>query len=207
MVFLNAHTHFSRHPETEILQIEPGAESPNFYSTGVHPWQSERFTIDQLRISENCLAIGEAGLDRLKGPDLSVQIPAFEAQVQLAEQLRLPLIIHCVKAWNELQQVYRQTQPEQAWIYHGFMQSGIVEQVVNEGIIISIGTGILTHPRADYIIRCIPDDQLLLETDDRETDIQEVYEAVAALKKISLQELEGIILTNFQQIFKKWHIG
>jgi Tat protein secretion system quality control protein TatD with DNase activity len=48
---------------------------------------------------------------------------------------------------------------------------------------------------------------LLLETDDKEIEIKQVYERVSELKKISLQQLNELTTTNFKNTFRKWHIG
>lgn len=207
MAFLNAHTHFSKYPESEILHVSPNQICNSFHSSGIHPWDSACYTTKDLHIGENCVAIGEIGLDRLQGPELAIQRSLFEAQVLLSEELELPVILHCVKAWSDVLNVRRKLRPKQPWIFHGFQQSAIVEQVTREGLLLSLGAGIMTHPKAESIVSQIPDAQLLLETDDRDTDIEAVYVAVAALKKISLQALEAKVANNFQNTFKKWHTG
>ena len=207
MVFLNAHTHISRNPENEILQLSGGQSCVSFHSVGIHPWDSNDYTLPSLPLPTSCIAIGEIGLDKRTGPPLSIQLPVFEDQVRFAETQQLPVILHCVKAWNELRQVKRKMNPVQPWVYHGFLQAAIVEEVVNEGLVISLGAGILTHPKAAQIVSHIPDHQLLLETDDAQVDIGQVYVRVAELKKISLHELEELITRNFQHTFKRWHTG
>ena len=72
---------------------------------------------------------------------------------------------------------------------------------------ISIGASILSNSKLQEVILTIPNGQLLLETDDSEINIFEIYQKVSEIKKISLPELQGIILNNFQNTFTKWSIG
>lgn len=212
-MFTNCHTHFSYEPDFEIFQGEIKLPSNRYHSIGIHPWKADVLSVENnielLRnnLNENTLAIGECGVDGLKGPDFSIQIPVFEKQILLAEELQLPLIIHCVKGWNELLQLRKKHEPLQPWVFHGFAKFGIVEQVIQSGMMISLGAGILHHPKALELVMSIPDEQLLLETDDKEIEIKQVYERVAELKKISLQQLNELITTNFKNTFRKWHIG
>ena len=81
-------------------------------SVGAHPWylKEENLLQDLGHVSivatgENILAIGEIGLDKAKDVDMSLQIKAFEIQAKMAEKLRKPVIVHCVKAWDELLKV------------------------------------------------------------------------------------------------------
>lgn len=213
MYFFNTHTHFSKHPSFEILQGIENEPTKCFHSLGIHPWNTADVTDEQLRIlsenaqSMNCLAIGEIGLDKLKGPALAIQQAVFMQQITIAETLQLPIIIHCVKAWNELKSIRKSTKTSQPWIYHGFAQSSIVKEVVDQGMMISLGAAIIEHPKKLEIVAAIPNNQLLIETDDRETAIIDIYSCIAELKKISLQELTETVEHNFQNTFTKWHIG
>jgi len=199
--------------QSEIHQVELNQLVNHFHSVGVHPWHAGDLTVEkamdliQLSVNSQTLAIGECGLDALKGPQLDVQEKVFEAQVDLSEQLQLPLIIHCVKSWNALQQIHKKKQPKQTWVYHGFAKLGILDQVVSAGLMVSLGGGIIGHPKAIAIVAGIPDAQLLLETDDQPIEIRSVYEYVARLKGISLQQLNEIVTENFKKTFRKWQIG
>ena len=51
---------------------------------------------------------------------MELQLAVFKEQVKLSEKLGLPLIIHCVKAMDELLAVKKEFRPQQAWIWHGF---------------------------------------------------------------------------------------
>lgn len=212
-MFTNCHTHFSSYAQTEIHQVEMNQMVSHFHSLGVHPWKAGDLTIEkameliQFSRNDNTLALGECGLDALKGPEMPLQEKMFEAHVELSESIELPLIIHCVKAWNELQRVHKRMQPKQPWVFHGFSKLGILDQVVATGLMVSLGAGLIHHPKAKELVVGIPNEQLLLETDDQSIEIREVYECVARLKGISLQQLNEIVTSNFKNTFRKWQIG
>lgn len=212
-MFTNCHTHYSNHTDFEVKQEELNRFPSYFHSIGIHPWEAAEFDEKEVKhvlkqsINQQTVAIGECGLDRLKDPNLLIQIPIFEKQIELSEELGLPLIIHCVKAWNELAELKKKYNPRQPWIFHGFAKSGIVKQVISSGMMISLGAGIINHQKRKEIVEKIPTNRLLLETDDAEMEIKEIYEAVAELKKISLYDLQNQVNTNFKNTFTKWQIG
>lgn len=212
-MFTNCHTHSSVRADFEILQGVIDSTPSTFHSIGIHPWESGECAVDELiervsrSVNDKTLAIGECGLDGLKGPGFMTQIPVFEKQIELSETIALPLIIHCVKSWNELLLIRKKHRPRQPWIFHGFAKAGIINQVVQSGMMVSLGAGILYHPKREEIVKAIPDERLLLETDDVQVEIKQVYESVAELKQISLQQLNELITTNFKQTFTKWRIG
>ncbi|MDE7377094.1 MAG: TatD family hydrolase, partial [Muribaculaceae bacterium] len=94
------------------------------YSVGVHPWDAEA-QVDWERLRQaaslpQVVAIGECGLDALRGPALDVQEPVFVRQARLAEELGKPLIVHCVRAYGRLMELRRALSPSQPWLVHGF---------------------------------------------------------------------------------------
>ncbi len=208
----NCHTHFAETQNISILNIGLQQVCNSVFSIGIHPWQAELIednflVIEQNARKKNCLAIGEIGLDKLKGPELSLQIEVFSRQIRIAEETQLPVIIHCVKAWNEIQEIKKKINPRQTWIYHGFIKVGILQEVLKMGLMISIGGAILTNKKLQTALLTIPDDKLLLETDDADVTIFEIYQKVSEIKKISLPTLEKIIEENFIRTFTKWQIG
>ncbi len=83
----------------------------------------------------------------------------------------------------------------------------ILDEVLREGWMISLGASILMNEKLQDAIQIIPEERLLIETDDQEVDIFEIYQKISKIKKISLPELEEIITNNFKSTFKKWLIG
>lgn len=173
-----------------------------WFSCGVHPWYSEdaepqiKF-LKEIANDPRIVAIGEAGYDKLKGPDLQVQKQIFEQQIELSEQLHKPLIIHCIKAWDELLGSHKKYKPKQPWIIHGYKgKPELTQQLLNHGFLFSIGDRFNTES-----LKKIPLDRLFCETDTLETPITEIYSQIADTLQISLENLILQIEENVQRIF------
>ncbi len=182
------------------------------FSFGIHPWNSSKIEDNFLNFENEislikCLAIGEIGLDKLKGPTIDVQKKVFLKQIEISEKYELPIILHCVKSWNEISEIKKLLNPIQSWIYHGFNKAGIINEVLKSDIYISIGSSIFTNIKLQKIVNLIPNDKLFLETDDSNLDIFEIYKKVSEIKKIPLTELEQNIEQNFKRVFRKWQSG
>ena len=208
--FFNIHTHDSVHPESEILSLAPeelSTDNRSFYaSVGIHPWTLTEENADiqweALRESikdKRIVAIGECGLDKLKGPSMELQTAIFKQEATLAENCSLPLIIHCVKAFNELIQLKKEISPCQPWIIHGFRgKLPLTLDCIRHGFYLSIGSRF----QADAL-KAIPLDRLFIETDESEESIRSIYQRIAEVKRISLQELAEAINKNVRKVFFK----
>lgn len=213
-MLFDSHSHsFSNKSMTIVNESDDNETLINhFFSYGIHPWNADLsednfLNYEQKIVNKNCLAIGEIGLDRLKGSDLEIQLRVFTKQIEISERIKIPVIIHCVKAWNELLTIYKKIKPQQIWVFHGFNKVGILQEVLKTDMMISIGAAIYTNIQLQESINLIPDDKLLLETDEANIDILEIYQKVSEIKQISLQALEQIIEENFKRTFRKWQSG
>lgn len=155
-----------------IVSQRPGAtiHPDGWYSVGIHPWDtSDPVTLSTLRSlcidaqSPRVIAIGEAGIDRLRGGDLDTQLRLFRLHARLARKLHKPLIIHCVRAYDLLLAEARRLHPQPGeWIIHGFRGNPILAaQLLRAGIDISLGEK--HHP--DLPGTTIPPHRLHHETD------------------------------------------
>lgn len=208
----NAHTHFRTGLSVEVIHAETDFDMLGYFSAGVHPWKADLFRqkkaeIEHTAIHPFCLAIGEIGLDKIKGPDFGTQKEAFIQQIALAEQLKLPAIIHCVKAWNELQAIKRAVNPTQTWVFHGLAKANLVEPILEEGFVISLGTAILKNETLQKAVVRMPIEHFLCETDDANCPIDTIYRKISELKRIPLPDLENQLEKNFKRVFTKWKIG
>ena len=176
----------------------------SFYSAGIHPWQlTERDAEEQLAylqklfVEERLVAVGEAGLDKLTVAPMELQVRMFGKLVELSEKYRLPLIIHCVKAMDELLAVRKKLNPAQPWIWHGFrgkpQQAG---QLIKNGIYLSFGAHY-----SEETVKGVPVGRLFLETDDSPVDIEEVLKQVAKARSTDAEELRQAIRENIQKVF------
>ncbi|MDE6207152.1 MAG: TatD family hydrolase, partial [Muribaculaceae bacterium] len=119
-----------------------------WYSIGYHPWNTTAgraaadealSVIERLADDPRVVAIGEAGLDALRGADPSEQERVFLAQAEIAERHRLPLIIHCVRRYGRLMELHRSFRPSVPWVVHGFRgKAELARQLTAAGIGVSL---------------------------------------------------------------------
>ena len=125
----------------------------------------------------------------------------------MSETYQLPVIVHCVRCWNELKMIHRELNPTQYWVYHGISKANLINEILHEGFILSIGANVLTNEKLQAAIKQIPFDQLLLETDDSLVPIENIYHKIAELKGIPVIALQEKIASTFKRIFSKWNNG
>jgi TatD DNase family protein len=143
------------------------------------------------------VAIGETGLDKLKGPSLDVQIPVFKKHIALSESLGKPIIIHCVKAWEELIKVKKETKPTQPWVIHGYRgKPELTKRLINEGFLFSVGESINIDS-----LQMIPIDSLFCETDEGEMSIRDVYLQASQAINMDREEFALRIAENVRRVF------
>ena len=205
------HTHrFPSRPEQANVSHAIGSALPGgrvaYLSVGIHPWyldaqqaESQLATLRQSLQDDRVVALGEAGLDRLRGCPLDVQISVFRYEVALAEEYRLPMVIHCVRAFNELVRLKKELHPQQPWIIHGYRgkESGVAE-LLRHGCYLSFGAKF--QPEA---VRAVPLHRLFIETDEADESIDEIGLRIAGIKGISTEELAEAIHKNVREVFFK----
>lgn len=180
-------------------------------SIGLHPWFIDKYEnlrsldkdLENLAITDQVLMIGETGLDKYRNKDISLQKQVFETHIHLSEKLKKPLVIHCVRAFNELLEIQKHLKPKQAWIIHGF-NSGteIARQLVEKGFYLSIGERfLLSHNDQKEFFTQIPWSRMFFETDDGKMSIMHLYEHFADLSQIETRVLKEFISGNFKTIF------
>ena len=146
-----------------------------YIALGVHPWWASQTQLDALEGLEDLAAlpqvsaIGEIGLDfALDEQSFAIQRQCFELQLQLADKLKKPVILHHRKSQNELLQIIKQQRFRQGGILHAF--SGSFAQgkaFIDMGFKLGIG-GTITYDRAEKTrnaVKQFPLDALVLETD------------------------------------------
>lgn len=172
------------------------------FSCGIHPWYSEDSENQMTYLKEiagdaRIVAIGETGLDKLKGPSYDIQIPVFKEHIELSEKLAKPLIIHCVKAWDELLRVHNETKPTQPWILHGYRgKPELTKRLINEGFCFSVGDDINVES-----MEIIPIEKVFCETDEDIMDIREVYLQAAQAMNMELEEFAEKVEQNVNRVF------
>ncbi len=215
--FIDVHTH---HPPinkdtVRVINLYPGDVIPafngkNFYSMGLHPWKikSEKENNSSLRMLKEAMEFdhvifaGECGLDKNTATDFEEQKRVFIAQALMAEEFQKPLIIHCVRAYNEIIEMNKSNQPSVPWIIHGYTGSPeLTNQLLDQGFMFSFGK-ILFNEKAKAInsFKELPLQRVFIETDEFHGTVREIYEKAAELKNISLTELKKVVWSNFNQL-------
>ena len=150
-----------------------------YAAVGVHPHDAKDVTgqtvaeLKELAQSEKVVALGETGLDyHYNFSEHADQRRTFAAQLEIARELNLPVIVHCREAFDEtieiLEQFIRLEGRLKGVVFHCF--SGSTEQariVLDHGFYISL-TGVVTFKnaaRAQQVAKIVPADRLMLETD------------------------------------------
>ncbi len=142
--------------------------------------------LENTAVSTRITAIGECGLDRLRGADIKRQEQLFARHILLSEQLRKPMIIHCVRAFDRLLHMHREYRPRQLWIVHGFRgKPQLASQLIDNGIAISLGERF--NPQTANII---PEDHLFFETDESLLPIQDIKSKIISSMDQSHESLK-----------------
>lgn len=139
-------------------------------AAGLHPWYiSEANPGWEWRLEEKLkenpqLLIGECGFDRLKNTDYAAQKAVFETQIKLAKKYDRPILIHAVKAAEWLEDFW-ETLPER-FVFHAFNgRFELLEKVIKHGGYAAFGFGIFGNRDKEKILRYIPEERILFETD------------------------------------------
>lgn len=195
-----------------------------YYCLGIHPWYVEEHTRSDLTaleqalqvLPDRCVGVGECGLDRLRG-NLADQYPWFEAQIDIAAGAQLPLVVHSVRAHDEVAEVLKRKKFTGRVLVHGF--SGSYQQaskLVDLGCFIGVG-GVVTRENArksrDTFAR-LPVETLVLETDapdmapqgvksgeNSPVYLRNILVALANLRQTDANILGRELLCNVQRLY------
>ncbi len=188
--YVNIHTH---HPVGTGIELS---------SNGVHPWDAAstpESALEKLAASHPAY-IGEIGLDYSRDIDREAQKKWLTMQAELAGKLGVPIIIHCVRAYEDLVHILSGYNVPK--IVHGFTgHPQFALSLTDKGYYLSFAPGFMRSPKTIEAIKAIPNSLLLLETDDRDTPIEEVYSAAAEALGIGIETLKERIYDNYLAIF------
>ncbi|MGC7588985.1 YchF/TatD family DNA exonuclease [Bisgaard Taxon 46] len=192
---------------------------------GVHPLdiEDEPFDYDRLlklASDPKVVAIGETGLDYYYSADnKALQQTLFAKQIQLANLLNKPVIVHTRSAREDTIRILAENHADKCGgVLHCFTENlEMAKQGLDLGLYISL-SGIITFKNAEEIrevARHVPLDRLLVETDspylapvpyrgkqNQPAYVREVCEYVATLKGVSFEEFAQITTQNFERLFK-----
>ena len=229
MYFIDFHTHHYPPDNENILALynidvaqnkahvqQIIAQKNVLYSIGLHPWFLENiffgerdygilfYIKEQAHLHQNkIIALGEMGLDKHIENTISknLQYSLFQKQIELAQSIKLPLILHTVNRFNESLYLLKTAKFKQAVAFHGFNKKvNIAQMIWQQQYYTSFGAAIFQSNTAQASLIQCPKDLLFLETDaQNEYDIIKIYEKAAFLRKVSVSQLQAQILENYNR--------
>lgn len=210
--------------DDSLASIKVAEKYPNIYcSIGIHPHDAKDMRdgdmerLEKLSSNAKVKAIGETGLDFYRNySDRSSQEKVFHSQIDLAQKLGLPMIIHIRNAYSEAKTILLQHK-YCIGVLHCFSGDDIfAEWAIKQGFYLSF-TGSITYnnPKLKEIVKRIPEDRILVETDapylapvpmrgkrNEPAYVKYIAQAIAQLRNIPTDYLAEITTKNAKRLFK-----
>lgn len=209
MSYVNIHSHNTQPDDiVNVHNFRFGVDQltfplPTNFSIGIHPWDAENNINwdDFYQHAQLANAIGECGLDKACNVDFQRQTDVFYKQIDIAQQLKKPLIIHCVQAYGAILDAHKLYNGHLPWLIHGCYGSAqwINDMAADGNVYFSVGPSQFQLKRFPDVLTAIPDDKLLAETDDSSTSISEVYNYINA----NIEQLYN----NYLHFFRTQYLG
>ncbi|MCL4366790.1 TatD family hydrolase [Patescibacteria group bacterium] len=227
--------------KTSQKAVELQSDHITFFATiGLHPHEANNFSssvsihqsIGKLaQLYQNntgkIIGIGECGLDYFfqQNPGFTplalsetqitkLQKELFQAQIDFAKKLKLPLVIHCRDAWQD---IFDFNYQGVTGVFHSFTADlEIARKALNLGFDLGFSC-IVTYPKNERlleVIKYMPADKILAETDcpflppqgkrgqrNEPANVVEVVKTISQIKNQSIQEIAQITYQNAQRLF------
>jgi len=180
-------------------------------SFGLHPWYAcgakrgwEKELEIYLKEFDEAI-IGECGFDKLKATDFEKERHVFEKQVEFAFEYQRPLMLHMVKADMWLERYWGRL-PERS-VFHSFSgSSGLLKKIINFNNYISVNNRFFNKKDAEDILKKVPLEKLLTETDapfqSDISDLKEVVARIAEIKNLTFEETAKRLYLNAMKVFE-----
>lgn len=190
-------------------------------AVGIHPWDATTFNPEQyqrllkLTAAKKVVAIGEIGLDYARYPETAVlQRQSFEAQLELAKESGLPVIVHCRQAHKETVALAAKAGGVRG-IAHGFNgDEAMLRDWLDLGFYISLGMAVTDSKETALhkLLRKIPIDRLLIETDSTPTrfvteglepaSVRLVAQRISELRRLPIEEVAAATTANLKRLLE-----
>jgi TatD DNase family protein len=211
--------------ERTLACLKNDSEIQCYASFGVHPHHARFYdeTLERRLLAvlghDRVVGFGEIGLDfYYDNSPRNAQEQVFRRQLQLAMEKRLPIIIHCRDAYEKLLEILLSQSGQWRGMIHCFTGTPQqAEELMQLGFFISF-SGIVTFPKATVLqesAQIVPPDRILIETDapylapvphrgktNEPAFIADTARFIAALKRISEEELSRYVFRNFSALFQ-----
>ncbi|GAL66469.1 TatD family hydrolase [Jejuia pallidilutea] len=208
-----------------MLKLESDYPENIFLMMGLHPthvkedYEEELLHVEEMLKKRQFYAVGEIGIDLYwDKTTLGIQQKAFKHQIQLAKKYRLPIVIHCREAFNEIFEVLETEKDENLFgIFHCF--TGTLEQAhqaISYNMKLGVG-GVVTfkNGKIDKFLNQIGLKHIVLETDapylspvpyrgkrNESAYIVNVLEKLSNIYHTSVEDIAEITTQNSKDIFK-----
>ena len=213
-------------PQTSRDAIDLAESHVGLYATvGLHPHDAKYFeeetlnTFREFASRSKVIALGEMGLDYYRNlSPKSVQRTAFERQLDLAEELDLPVVIHNREAYHDILPILKARQGRVRGVMHCFSgDADTMRHTLDLGFSVGIGGPVTYRKSADLqaVAREVPADRLLVETDcpwlapqfrrgkrNEPAYVRSIAEKIAELRGISPEEVAEMTTRNFEGLFR-----
>jgi TatD DNase family protein len=194
-----------------------------FAAFGIHPmhaYKADEQALSRLaELAREAVAIGEIGLDYLCPVSRHVQQAAFRAQLRVAADAGIPVLIHCRRAFQDLLAILHEENISCGGVMHAYSGSAeIMAECLKLGLHIAV-SGVVTRPNAvrpTEIARLVPADRLLLETDapdmtpifkkgslNEPAFLPETAQRVAELRGTTVELLATLTTRNALSLFRR----
>ena len=212
--------------ETSQLSLDLAEKYDSIYSTvGIHPHDAKKLNeqsiekLRQLAAHQKVVAIGEIGLDFYRNlSPKPLQYAAFEKQLELAVELKKPIVIHTRESLEETIEVVKKYEADLVGgVFHCFPgDAADAERIFELGFSVSFG-GVITFKNSDMaeVASQVPLEKIILETDspyltplpfrgkqNRPAYVKYVYQKLAELRGLPVADIESIIDRNCVKLFK-----
>lgn len=205
---IDFHTHHLE-ADSALISVDPRQFDPRpgrYYSVGFHPWNDVQSLSDgDFEMLEQCaahpqvLAIGETGLDALRGGELTAQSMVYARHLQLAARLNKPVVVHTVRTAQQILAIRRREGLDGVSLaIHGMRGNANVARLfLDAGCYLSYGLHF--NPSA---LQCTPLDRVLIETDDADITINDVAAQVASILGRSVSEILTLTAANAARLLR-----
>ena len=203
-----------------------------FFAVGVHPYDCEEFDLSILKKyidHPKCIAIGECGLDYFRLPDdedekkknIQLQKDIFVAQINLAKDVKKPLIIHIRDASNDSKIILIENDAKDVGgVLHCFNASEHLLELSEHGFYFGIG-GVITFKNAKKLIEILPKidlNKIVIETDapyltphpfrgtrNEPKYTNNIVQKISDLLGKDKKEIEELTTKNAKKLFKEFN--
>lgn len=229
----NMGTKYIAIPATTVEDAKEVLETSNKYENiyaiiGIHPEAAEKYTnlnniiedvkkIEELAKNKKVVAIGEIGLDNHWTKEYKKEQQALLiAQINLANKLKLPIVLHIREATLEILDVLNKHKAEYGGIFHS---CAFNEHLIKEGLKLGFhisfsGTVTFKNAKPEESVKLVPDDKLLIETDspyltphpfrgkkNNPGYVKFVAEKLAKIRNQDIEYIQKITTKNAKKLF------